>query len=180
VINLLKSLKMFIKKIFAKRIFLNPFKTQFEIKAPRRTGKTTACVKFAKRMIKKNNTVIWIIHHNYYKGVIRACLPIEYFSKIVFYIEEGTERYLTDIIHSEQLCGRVKAEDKNAFIVDEANCLAKNTIPNIIRNFCKQHDTPYIITQTPFYYLQEKGSDCGTVEVIGSYDIKRGNIRYEK
>lgn len=44
---------MFIKKIFAKRIFLNPFKTQFEIKAPRRTGKTTACAKFAKKNDKK-------------------------------------------------------------------------------------------------------------------------------
>ena len=179
-INLLKSLEMFIKKIFAKKIFLNPFKTQFEIRAPRRTGKTTACVKFAKRMIKKNKTVIWIIHHNCYKGVIRACLPMEYFSKIVFYIEEGTERYLTDIIHSKQLCGIVKAEDKNAFIVDEANRLAKNTIPNIIRTFCKRYDTPYIITQTPFWYLQEKGSDYGIVEVICSNDIKEGNIRYEK
>lgn len=179
-INLLKSLKMFIKKIFAKRIFLNPFKTQFEIKAPRRTGKTTACVKFAKRMIKKNKTVIWIIHHNYYKGVIRTCLPMEYFSKIVFYIEKGTERYLTDIICSKQFFSMVKGEDKIAFIIDEANSLAKDTIPNIIRNFCKQYDTPYIITQTPFWYLQEKGSDYGTVEVIDSYDITRGNIRYEK
>lgn len=52
-INLLKSLEMFIKNIFRKRIFLNPFKTQFEIKAPRRSGKTIACAKFAKRMIKK-------------------------------------------------------------------------------------------------------------------------------
>ena len=179
-INLLKSLKMFIKKIFAKRIFLNPFKTQFEINAPRRTGKTTACVKFAKRMIKKNKTVIWITPYNHYKCVIRAYLPMKYFSKIVFYIEEGTERYLTDIIYSQQLCGRGKAEDKIAFIIDEATFLAKDTIPNIIRNFCKQNGTPYIITQTPFYYLQVKGSDYGTVEVICPNDIKRGNVRYEK
>lgn len=171
---------MFIKKIFAKRIFLNPFKTQFEIKAPRRAGKTTACAKFAKRMIKKNRTVIWIIHHNYYKGIIRTCLPMKYFSKIIFYIEEGTERYLTDIIHSKQLCGRFKAEDKVVFIIDEATSLAKDTIPSIIRIFCNRHDTPYIITQTPFRYLQENGSIYGTVEVIGSYDITRGNIRYEK
>lgn len=173
-INLLKSLEMFIKKIFAKRIFLNPFKTQFEIKAPRRTGKTTACAKFAKRMIKKNKTVIWIIPCNCYKGVIRAYLPMKYFSKIVFYIEEGTERYLTDIIHGKQLYSKVKGkEEKIAFIIDEANSLSKETIPNIIRNFCKQYDTPYIITQTSFWYLQEKGSDYGTVEVIYPSDIKR-------
>lgn len=172
-INLLKSLKMFIKKIFAKRIFLNPFKTQFEIKAPRRTGKTTACANFAKRMIKKNKTVIWIIPHNRYKGVIRGYLPMKYFSKIVFYIEEGTERYLTDIIHSRQLCGRVIDKDKIAFIVDEVNSLAKDVIPSIIRILCKQHNIPYIITQTPFRYLQEKGSIYGTVEVIYPSDIKR-------
>lgn len=172
-INLLKSLEMFIKKIFAKRIFLNPFKTQFEINAPRRTGKTTACVKFAKRMIKKNKTVIWIIPHNRYKGVIREYLPMEYFSKIVFYIEEGTERYLTDIINDVRLRGRFKAENEIAFIIDEATLLTKDTIPNIIRNFCKRYDTPYIITQTPFRYLQEKGSIYGTVEVIYPSDIKR-------
>lgn len=179
-INLLKSLEMFIKKIFRKRIFLNPFKTQFEIKAPRRTGKTTACVKFAKRMIKKNRIVIWVIPYLGYKGVVRAYLPMKYFSKIVFYTEEGTERDFIDIIHSRQLIGRFKADSKFAFIIDETYLLAKGTTPDIIRNFCKQYDTPYIITQTPFWYLQEKGSDCGTVEVICSNDIKRGNIRYEK
>lgn len=172
-INLLKSLKMFIKKIFAKRIFLNPFKTQFEIIASRRTGKTTACVKFAKRMIKKNKTVIWINHCNLCKGIIRAYLPMKYFSKIVFYTEEGTERCLTDIIHSRQLCGRVKTKDKIAFIIDELHLLENGTIPDIIRKFCKQTDTPYIITQTPFRYLQEKGSDDGTVEVIYPNDIKK-------
>lgn len=93
---------------------------------------------------------------------------------------KGTERYLADIIHSRQLCGRVKGEDKIAFIIDEANSLEKDTIPSIIRIFCNRHDTPYIITQTPFRYLYEKGSDYGTVEVIGLNDIKRGNIRYEK
>lgn len=148
VIYLLKSLEMFIKKIFAKRIFLNPFKIQFEIKALVGSGKTTACSKFAKRMIKKNRIVIWIIPHSGYKCVVKACLPIKYSSKIVFYIEEGTERYLTDIIHSMQLCGIVKGKDKIAFIIDEVPLIRTPAIHKIVKEFCKQNGMPYIFTSS--------------------------------
>lgn len=148
-INLLKSLEMFIKKIFVKRIFLNPFKTQFEIKAPRGTGKTTACVKFAKRMMRKNRTVIWILPTLRDKYIITNFFNKKYNVKIIYFVEQGNERYISDILYSRQMIGKSKfiKGSKIAFVIDNELLLRNLWIPQFIKKFCLQYNIPYIFTR---------------------------------
>ena len=147
-INLLKSLEIFIKRIFAKRIFLNPFKTQFEIKASRGAGKTTACVKFAKRMIRKKKTVIWIVPRYKYIVVLRHRFSRKAFPKIVFFAEQGDERTITDILYSRQLFGRNRDVNNIVFVIDEVLLLRTPAIHKFVKEFCKRRGLPYIFTST--------------------------------